>query len=93
MSVRLRLSPRAIDDLDRLPEFVRLSSPAAAVRIRAALVAAIASLAELPHRGRQLENGLRELPVGIGRYGYLVRYRVREDEVFVTRLKHARERR
>ena len=71
MSFRLRLSPRAVDDLSRLPEFVRLASPAAALRIRTALAAAIASLAEFPQRGRQLQGGLRELPVRLGRYGYL----------------------
>jgi toxin ParE1/3/4 len=93
VSFRLRLSPRAIDDLARLPEFVRLSNPLAAVRVRTALVTALASLAEFPDRGRPLRSGLRELPVRLGRYGYLIRYRVGVDEVFVTRLRHVRERR
>jgi hypothetical protein len=40
-----------------------------------------------------LDSGFRELVVPFGRYGYVLRYDVTPDEVFVIRITHTRERR
>ena len=54
---------------------------------------AIASLDELPERGRPVAPDTRELDVKFGRGRYVVRYRVSESQVVVTRIFHGRERR
>ncbi len=49
-------------------------------------------LAEFPDRGRRgpIAN-FRELVVAFGRSAYVLRYRVGEAEVLITRIRHARE--
>jgi addiction module RelE/StbE family toxin len=90
----VKLSPRALKDLDRLPDFLELANPRAAKAVRAALEEGVSSLAEFPERGHPSEMpGYRELRVRYGRYGYALRYRVREHEVLVTRIRHVREQR
>ncbi|WP_405041359.1 type II toxin-antitoxin system RelE/ParE family toxin [Phenylobacterium sp.] len=92
--MRVRLSASAQRDLARLPEFLAPRTAVVAARARAALVSALDSLGELPRRGRPLDRGgLREVFVSFGRDGYVFRYRASENEVFVTRIFHARERR
>ena len=54
--------------------------------------APLASLATFPRRGRGHE-GPRELVVPFGRGPYVVRYRVFDDVVVITRVSHGRERR
>ena len=94
MSYRVRLLPGAVGDLERLPRFLDFKSPGAAARSRQVLLQAIASLAEMPHRGRPAAVAdARELVVPFGRDAYILRYRVRADEVVVTRIRHSRERR
>ena len=58
---------------------------------RAALKAAVLSLADLQHRAFQTGVDVSELKVPFGRYGYVIRYEVREDRVIVTRVFHALE--
>lgn len=92
MTYRVRLSKQALSDLDRLPDFLALKSPAVASRVRDLLVDGIASLAERPNRGRAVGNGtLRELQLKSGRQGYVLRYRVTTSEVLITRIRHTRE--
>jgi plasmid stabilization system protein ParE len=92
--MRLRLSPEALADLSRLPDFLKLQSPSAAVRARRGIEAALVSLADLPGRGRPTSDpSVRELPVKFGRYGYVIRYQTRQSEVFIVRVLHVRERR
>ena len=79
-------------DLARLTARLAPRSSRAADLAADALTEAIESLGEFPERGRLVRGGVRELPVKFGRYGYIVRYRVFETEVMVTRLRHVRER-
>ena len=91
---RVRLLPRASDDLERLPRFLDSKSAAAAARSRAILVAAIDSLREMPNRGRPgPKQSTRELVVPFGRDAYVLRYRVDTSEVVVIGIRHTRERR
>lgn len=56
-----------------------------------AIVAAVSSFADLAERGRPGPERFRELPVSFGRHGYVIRYWVEDDVVFVTRSFHSRE--
>jgi plasmid stabilization system protein ParE len=90
----VRLSDDALRDVVRLPDFLAFSNPRAAERVRGVIAAGLAVLGEFPLRGRQTSDPrVRELPVRFGRYGYVIRYHVRASEIFVTRIRHVRERR
>lgn len=87
------MSVRARGDISRLIGFLVEREAGAAGAARQAVAAA---LADFPDRGRPISPTLpthREMPVKFGRYGYAIRYRVKPDEVFVTRIFHTRERR
>jgi toxin ParE1/3/4 len=79
--------------LNRLEAWLLDKDPAAAVRVGEVLEAAIASLDELPERGRTLASTARELNVKFGHSTYIVRYRVLGQRVVVTRILHGRENR
>jgi plasmid stabilization system protein ParE len=71
---------------------VEVESPRSAERVRASTIEALESLNQMPNRGRPAsEEDFRELVVRFGRTGYVIRYRVRDDVVDVTRIKHSRE--
>jgi len=53
----------------------------------------MASLVELPERGRPRGTLTRELNAAFGRSIYVIRYRVIEEQVIITRVFHGRERR
>jgi plasmid stabilization system protein ParE len=94
MTFKLRLSAEALADLERLPAFLEVASRGTADKVRVALADGLASLSEMPGRGRPTADpDIRDLPVAFGRYGYLISYSVDSDEVFVIRIRHARERR
>ncbi|MBS0361939.1 MAG: type II toxin-antitoxin system RelE/ParE family toxin [Proteobacteria bacterium] len=75
----------------RLPAFLEFKSASAASRARHVLIAALETLAQFPLRGRMVRAGLWELVAPFGRDAFLLRYRVSDSEVFVTRIRHSRE--
>jgi plasmid stabilization system protein ParE len=89
----VRVADPAYRDLARLAAWLEPKDARAADLAADALTEAIASLADLPERERQIGGSVRELPVRFGRYGYLVRYRISAAAVTITRVRHARERR
>jgi addiction module RelE/StbE family toxin len=73
--------------------FIAQDNVHAAQRVRDAIIAAVESLAESPHRGRQGQVvGTRELVVPHFPT-YVVVYRVTESEVRILRVWHGRQRR
>jgi len=91
---RVLIRPRALLDLRRLHDFLVAKSPRAALRAVEAIEQGIASLDQFPLRTPRLGSPeTHELVVRFGRDGYVVRYRVRGDEVVITRIFHGRERR
>jgi plasmid stabilization system protein ParE len=90
----VELSADAKQDLARLEDFLFEKSPRAAVAALEAIRTAVKSLTEFPERGFPVGDGRRrQLVVFFGRDGYVVRYRVTPQIVFVTRIFHGRERR
>jgi plasmid stabilization system protein ParE len=66
----------------------------AAMRAVEALERAVASLDQFPLRTpRKGSPETHEMIVRFGRAGYVIRYRVRDDEVVITRIFHGREQR
>jgi len=65
----------------------------AAARLGDLLEQAIATLADYPLRGRRAGVTTREINVPFGQSAYIIRYRVRGDQVTVTRIWHGLEQR
>jgi plasmid stabilization system protein ParE len=89
----VKVSGPALRDLQRLRDWLETRNRSAADRAIRAIVLGIASLEELAERGRPITVRVRELKVDFGRYGYVIRYRVQNDDVIITRVFHGRERR
>ncbi len=89
----LRWLPEAQDDLKRLHAFIEPHSPNAAARAVNTLIEVVETLQEFPDKGRpwELEMGFRELPVKFGARGYVIRYRLFEDQVIIVRVWHSLE--
>lgn len=89
----IRWLPDALDDLKRLHEFIEPHSPNAAIRAVNTLIDAVDSLAELPEKGKPWDTdpNFRELPVRFGARGYVIRYRLFDDQVIIVRVWHTLE--
>jgi len=89
----VRWLPDALDDLKQLHAFIERHSPTAASRAVDTLIDSAESLAEFPEIGRpwELEMDFRELVVKYGARGYVIRYRLIDEEVFIVRVWHALE--
>jgi len=90
---RLVFAPRALDDIDRLADFLRGESEQLAAETAPLLVGGLQILREHPLMGRPAEHGLRELVISRGRTGYvaLYRYQVATDTTLVLAIRHQRE--
>ena len=89
----VRYLPSALEDLDRLAEFLRESDPAAAIETTDLILDSIRVLARHPLIGRPAGASRRELVIFRGRTGYLAQYRYEHDpdEVSVVAIRHQQE--
>ena len=87
------LSGDAIQDIERLVQFLREKLPEDAEATIGLVLDAVAILKEHPLIGRPAEAGLHELLISRGRSGYVALYEYREatDEVALLRIRHQRE--
>lgn len=91
---RLIYTPKAIDDLIRLREFIAQHNPKAATRMARLLKESAARLKIHPLLGVAVEDmPFRDLIIPFGAGGYLLRYRVimETQTVVVVGIRHARE--
>lgn len=90
---RLVFAPRALDDLDRLTDFLFEQSPESAAATTPIIVSGFQALKLHPLLGRPAEHGLRELLISRGRTGYvaLYQYDAATDTVVVLAVRHQRE--
>ena len=83
-------SPRAIEHLAHLREYIARDNPNAANRIASALLEAVEHLAQLPNLGRPGRvAGTRELVVP--GTPYIISYRLRGDRLDVAGVFHGRQ--
>lgn len=89
----IKFSAEALDDLDRLFDFLADSDPRAAIAHLHAIRTAIEVLALHPEIGRPMTGPFRELVISTGRTGYLAMYRYLPEgqEVRVLAIRHQRE--
>jgi toxin ParE1/3/4 len=75
--MKLRFAPRAAQDLAAIADYIRAHNPAAAQRVRAAILHSLQNLVLFPRVGRaQTVEGVRKLVTR--KYPYLVYYTVDE---------------
>jgi len=86
-------SGRALDDLQRLFQFLAGHDPQIAVDSAAAIRSAVEMLVAHPLAGRRIEGELRELVISYGKTGYVALYRFLPvaDQVRILSLRHQRE--
>lgn len=84
---------QALDDLDRLEDFLlEVDTPAARQTIPL-IISAVETLHQHPNIGRRSGSQLRELVISRGKTGYIALYRYNEirDVVIVLAIRHQRE--
>ena len=92
--MKLQLTPRATQDLVEIADYIRTRNPAAAQRVRTAILNSLQTIVLFPRVGRlQSVAGVRKHVTP--RYSYLVYYSLDEasDEIVILTIQHhARER-
>ena len=90
---KLRYSPRALQDLVRLTDFLLPSDPQAALQTIDLIEEAVHILRRHPQIGRPVEDGLRELLISRGSSGYVALYSFEQahDACLILALRHQRE--
>lgn len=87
--MKLRWTRAAIADLAEIYVYIAKERPTSALRVAAEIVEQVESLLANPHRGRAGRiGGTRELI--IGRYPYVIPYRIHEEEIQLLRVLHER---
>jgi plasmid stabilization system protein ParE len=88
------LSPDAVEDVERLRNFLDRKNPDAARRALAVIWTAIGRLQEFPDLGMSTEDAnIRQIVVRFGASGYIVRYAALPGtkDILITRIWHGRE--
>ncbi len=88
--MKLRFTPRAIENIAEVADYLRARNPEAAVRVRAAIYDTLQSLLLFPRVGRrQSTEGVRKIVTP--RYSYLIYYTVDDgaEEIVILNVKHA----
>jgi toxin ParE1/3/4 len=92
--MKLRFTPRALENIAAIADHIQARNPAAARRVRAAIYQSLQYLILFPHVGRlQQTEGVRKFVTR--RYAYLIYYTVDDaaDEIIVLSVKHSAQRR
>jgi toxin ParE1/3/4 len=87
-------SPDAVEDVERLRNFLDQSNPDAARRALAAIWAPIDRLQKFPDLGMPTgDPEIRQIVVRFGAGGYIVRYAALPEhgDILITRIWHGRE--
>lgn len=89
----LLFAEAAIEDIDRLTDFLLVSYPEAAIETGEIIVDGLQVLVSHPLIGAKNEHGLRELVISRGRSGYIALYYYDgfDNQVIVLAIKHQRE--
>jgi len=85
---------RARNDLSRLRDFLDSQSSEAASRAVQTIRQKLRTLKIAPEAGKPVEwlpDGYREWFIPFGRSGYVVLYRLFEDQVVIQAMRHGRE--
>ncbi len=90
---RVVYSAAALEDLERIVDFLRDTSPDSALEALMQIRSAITVLGSHPRIGRRVLGQMRELVISYGASGYVALYRVDASLALVRilRIRHQRE--
>jgi plasmid stabilization system protein ParE len=89
--MKVRYTRRAFADREAIFEYLNQHDPRAARKVKAFIKEKVESLTYSPRRARMVKNlGLHAL--WLGRYPYIVYYRVNGDVVSIIHIRHAARR-
>ena len=85
--------PEALNDLERLRDFLLEKDPAAAERAICTIESGTDRFLNFPEIGRPMgdDTGRRELFIPFGAGAYVLRYRIHRETLFIIRVWHSRE--
>jgi len=85
----------AVNDLVRLRDFIRRENPNAASRVASIIKETTQNLIHFPEIGKPVAELLdyRDLFIRFGAGGYIVRYRIQDEVIYMVHLRHYREER
>lgn len=91
--MKIEWLPGAISDLQRLREFIFPHNRTASDRAVTVIKSAIKMLSRYEYVGKPAEDlpGYYDIVIPFGVSGYVLRYRVEEDTVFIVAIKHGKE--
>lgn len=92
MGLAARYTRAALQDLQRIYKHVRAENPAAAERVRLAILKTVEMLENFPYlgkRGRKRSTREKTIP----KLPYLIVYRVDADEIVLLRIYHGARKR
>jgi plasmid stabilization system protein ParE len=89
--MRVRYTPRAFADREAIFEYLDQRNPQAARRVKTFIGEKIASLSYAPRRARFVK-GLGVYSFWLGRYPYIVYYRIDGDVVSIIHIRHGSRR-
>jgi plasmid stabilization system protein ParE len=83
----------AIHDLQRLREFILPHNKVAAQRAVRIIKGTVTLLESNPLIGKPVEELIdyRDIIIPFGSSGYVLRYRIQQDTIFIVALKHGKE--
>ena len=91
--MKIEWLPGAISDLERLREFIFPRNKEAANRAVTVIKSSIKTLSRYEYVGKPAEDvpGYYDMVIPFGVSGYVLRYRVEADTVFIVAIKHGKE--
>ena len=91
--MRIEWLESAIHDLQRLRDFILPHNQEAAQRAFRIIKSAVAPLETNPRIGKPVEDlpDYLDLVIPFGASGYLLRYRIHGDTIFIVAVKHGKE--
>lgn len=98
MTYKVRITQKAWEEIDQAYEWLALRSPTAAASWKQSLLDATDTLAQLPHRcplapeSAFFGTELRELHHGKRQRAYRIVFQIRENTVYVLRVRHSARR-
>ncbi|OYY21004.1 MULTISPECIES: type II toxin-antitoxin system RelE/ParE family toxin [unclassified Polynucleobacter] len=91
--VRIVFAPQALDDLERLTDFLIENDKSAALLTIELIEEAVKILARHPLLGRLCDIHLRELVISRGKSGYIALYSFEESKnmILINAIRHQKE--
>jgi toxin ParE1/3/4 len=89
--MRVRYTPEASSDRERILEYLRDRSPGGATNVAASIRQVIAQLGDQPYSGYRTDNPDVRV-IFVVRYPYKIFYRVRDDIVEILHIRHTSRR-